>query len=252
MILLKKSSEIEYLAQSGKILAAILRNLARMAKKDVPLSALNEQAIKLCKEHGARPAFLGYQPEGAKRAFPAAICASLNETVVHGIPSNRLLQEGDVLKIDMGISYEGFITDSALSVGIGRISPKARALLSATKEALDKAIAATKKGKYIGDIGYEIERTAKKHGMHVLKELTGHGVGYELHEDPVIFNFGTKGTGSKIKEGMVLAIEPMFSISTERVVQKGDESYTSADGSLAAHFEHTVAILANSTVVLTA
>ncbi len=252
MTLIKKPEEIEYFAMSGKILASILRDLSKFAQIGISLQAINQRAMKLCKKLEVRPAFLGYQPEGADHAYPAAICLSLNDTVVHGIPTSRVLREGDILKIDMGVAYKGFITDSATTVAIGKIPPQAKKLISATKAALEKAVTTAKKGKHIGDIGFEIERVAKKSGMHILKELTGHGVGYELHEDPVIYNFGKKGTGIEIKEGMVLAIEPMFSAGTEKVMQNGDESYASVDGSLTAHFEHTIAISKGKTIVLTA
>jgi methionyl aminopeptidase len=251
MILLKKPSEMEYLMQSGKILSAVLHDLGKAAKEGVSLQFLNQRAIELCKKYEARPAFLGYQPEGAERPYPAAVCLSLNDVVVHGVPTSRTLKSGDLLKIDMGVSYKGFITDSALTVGIGKIPAAAKKLMAATKHALEKGISAAKKGKRLGDIGYEIERVAKKEGFFVLKELTGHGVGYEVHEDPIIYNFGDKHTGQEIKEGMVFAIEPMFSAGTERVEQQRDESYASDDGSLTAHFEHTVAIINNKTVVLT-
>ncbi len=252
MIFIKKKEEIEYLEKSGKVLASILKDLSKEAKEGKSLHALDERARALCKEYGVRPAFLGYQPEGADHPYPAAVCLSLNEVVVHGTPSQRVLRNGDVLKIDMGVSYEGFITDAACTVAIGRVSPAARKLMAATKKALEKGIAAAKKGKHIGDIGYAVERVARGERMHVLKGLTGHGVGYELHEDPVILNYGTKGTGPEIKEGMVLAIEPMFSAGTEDIVQNRDESYSSADGSLTAHFEHTIAIRNGKTIVLTA
>lgn len=252
MIFIKKPEEIELLAQSGKILSVILKKLSASAKKGVTLTSLDLQARELCVSYGVRPAFLGYQPEGADHAYPAAVCLSLNDVVVHGVPTSRTLKDGDILKIDMGVAYKGFITDSATTVAIGKITPKQKRLLEATKKSLEKGIAAAKAGKHIGDIGYAIERVARAYNVRVITGLTGHGVGYEVHEDPIIFNFGRKGAGQEIKNGMVLAIEPMFSLGTEHVIQKTDESYATQDGSTAAHYEHTIAITARGAVVLTA
>lgn len=251
MILIKKQEEIEYLKRSGTILALILRELSKIARLGTTLQAINQKAIALCQTYNVHPAFLGYQPEGALRAYPAAVCTSLNEIVVHGIPTKQVLKKGDVLKIDMGVSYKGFITDAARTVAIPPISTQAKKIIRVTQEALQKAIRVAKKGKHIGAIGYEIERIAKKNTVHVLRELTGHGVGYELHEDPIVYNFGPKDAGVVLREGMVIAIEPMLSLGSEKVVQKSDESYASLDGSLTAHFEHTIAIHKGKTIVLT-
>ena len=251
MIHLKSESEIEILEQSGKILSGILKTLEKKALPGVNILELEQLARRMAKEAGARPSFLGYQPEGADKPYPAAICASVNEVVVHGIPRDYVLRSGDVIKIDMGIVYEGMCTDSAVTVGIGKTSPEARKLMASTKKALEEAISAVKKGRCIGDIGYAVEKRAKKDGFKILKGLTGHGVGYEVHEDPVIFNYGKKGTGPEIKEGMVLAIEPMFSVSSEHIVQNKDESYSSADNSLTAQFEHTVAVTKKGVIILT-
>lgn len=251
MILLKTDKEIEVLADSGKILSFVLNALSKKAGVGVNLLELEQMARKMLKEAGARPAFLGYQPEGADRPYPAALCLSLNSVVVHGIPRDHILRSGDLLKIDMGVVYEGMYTDSAVTVGIGKISSIAKKLVISTRRALEVALSVAKKGKYLGDIGYIIEKQARKDGFRVLKGLTGHGVGYEVHEDPVILNYGKKGTGPELKEGMVLAIEPMLSVSSEQVIQNRDESYSSADGSLTAQFEHTVAITKKGTVILT-
>lgn len=151
----------------------------------------------------------------------------------------------------MGVVYEGMYTDAAVTVGIGKISPLAKRLMNSTKKSLDEALKAVKKGRHLGDIGYAIERRAKKDGFEVIRGLTGHGVGYEVHEDPVILNYGKKGTGAELKEGMVLAIEPMLSVSSPDIIQNRDESYSSADGSLTAQFEHTIAITKKEVVILT-
>ena len=251
MIHLKSESEIEILEQSGKILSDILKILEKKADVGVNLLELEQMARKLSKDAGARPSFLGYQPEGAERPYPAALCLSVNDVVVHGIPRDYILRSGDILKIDTGIVYEGLMTDSAVTVGIGKTSPEARRLMASTKKALEAALAVVKAGRHIGDIGYVVEKQAKKDGFRVIRGLTGHGVGYEVHEDPVILNYGKKGTGPEIREGMVIAIEPMFSVSSPDIIQNRDESYSSADGSLTAQFEHTVAITKSGPVVLT-
>jgi methionyl aminopeptidase len=251
MILLKTDKEIEILAESGKILSFVLNTLLKKADVGVNLLELEQMARKMLKEAGAKPSFLGYQPEGADRPYSAALCLSLNSVVVHGIPRDYILRSGDLLKIDMGVVYEGMYTDSAVTVGIGKVSSIAKKLMVSTRKSLEAAISVAKKGGYLGDIGYTIERQAKKDGFKVLKGLTGHGVGYEVHEDPVILNYGKKGTGPELKEGMVLAIEPMLSVSSEQIIQNRDESYSSADGSLTVQFEHTIVITKKGTVILT-
>jgi len=251
MILKKNKSDIEILKESGRVLGSILGTLEKNAKKGVALSELDTLARTMAKKAGAVPTFLGYQPDGALRPYPAALCASLNDVVVHGVPTKRALVDGDVLKIDMGITYGGMITDAARTVIIGSVSKSVRNLVSATRKALDSALHTVKAGRHLGDIGCAIEREARRANVFVLRDLTGHGVGYELHEDPIVFNFGKKGTGPLLQEGMVLAIEPMFSLSCERIVQNGDESYSSEDGSITAHFEDTVVITKKGGIVLT-
>lgn len=251
MILLKTNKEIEILKESGKILSSVLKTLEKKADVGVNLIELENLARKMIKDAGAKPSFMGYQPEGADHPYPCALCLSLNDVVVHGIPREYILRSGDILKIDMGVNYEGMLTDSAITVGIGKTSPLARKLMASTKKALEAALTVAKAGRYIGDIGYVVEKQAKKDGFRVIRGLTGHGVGYEVHEDPVILNYGKKGTGPEIREGMVIAIEPMFSVSSSDIIQNRDESYSSADGSLTAQFEHTVAIAKSGPIVLT-
>jgi len=251
MIYIKSEDEIKALRESGKILRFILGELKEIASEGVSLIDLENKTRELLKKNNAQAAFFGYQPEGADHPYPAAICASVNDVVVHGVPSDYILKSGDILKIDMGVVYKGLISDSAITVIIGRSSSKVKKLVGSTKKALEEAIKVCKIGKTIGDIGYVIEKQAKKDGFKVLKGLTGHGVGYEVHEDPVVFNYGHKSTGLKLKEGMVIAIEPMFSMGSEGIIQNKDESYSSADRSLTAHFEHTIAITKNGPIVLT-
>lgn len=245
------AAEIEKIAKGGKILAEIFAALKNKIVVGVSLKELDELAFQLSREKGARPAFLGYRPGGARKAYPASICASLNDVVVHGQPTGYRLQSGDILKIDFGIYFENCYSDSAFTVVIGKSSREKDSLLSATKEALEQAIKHVKPGNRLGDIGWAVESVAKKNKCHVIKGLAGHGIGRELHEEPTIFNFGKKGGGAELKPGMVLAIEPMFSLGSERVIQLKDESWATADGSLSAHFEHTVAVTEKGVRILT-
>lgn len=252
MIQLKSKEEIALLEESGAILASVLRELSSMAKEGVSLNTLDARARMMASDADATPTFLGYKPDGAQRSFPAAICASLNDVVVHGVPNERVLKSGDVLKIDMGITYQGMITDSAVTVIVGSVPSHVRMLVDATAHALERAIEVSKEGNTLGDIGYVIAQTAQEAGVKVLKDLTGHGVGYELHEDPVIFNVGKRGESVTLKEGMVLAIEPMFALGSEHIIQRDDDSYAVQDGSVSAHFEHSIAITQEGPIVLTA
>jgi methionyl aminopeptidase len=251
MILLKTNKEIDVLKESGKILSKILNELKNLSKEGANLLYLNDYAKNAAKKAGAVPSFFGYSPDGASSPYPASICASLNDVVVHGVPFDYNLKSGDVFSVDMGINYKGFYTDAAFTVGIGKISSTASKLIKSTRKSLEEAVKEAKNGKFLGDIGYAIERRAKIDGFKVIKSLTGHGVGYEVHEDPIIFNFGEKNTGIKLKPGMVLAIEPMFGVSSGDIVQNRDESYSTRDGGLSAHFEHTIAITEKGAIVLT-
>lgn len=251
MISIKTKEEQEKIVASGKILGKLLKELSLRAKAGVNLLDLDAYARDYAKKNNAVPAFLNYKPEGAHRPYPAAICTSLNEVVVHGVPRNYTLKSGDVLKLDAGIIYDGMYSDSAVTVPIGRISPKVRSLIKATYSALDDAIAVARAGNTIGDIGWAIERRARHANVKVLRALTGHGVGYELHEDPPVYNYGKRGTGMQLREGMVLAIEPMFSLGSEDIIQKRDESYASADGSMTAHAEHTIIITKSKPIIAT-
>lgn len=250
-ITLKSPQEIKKIAPAGRILAKVLKAVVKEAKIGTQLSQLNKLAYQLTKKEGAQPAFLGYQPDGASRSFGASICASVNEVVVHGFPSDYKLQSGDVLKIDFGIEYQGFFADAAVTIGIGNISKEAKHLIKTTQLALKKAVKQARPGKTLGDIGWIIQKTAEDRGLKIIKSLTGHGVGLKLHEEPTIYNFGEKGKGVELKPGMVLAIEPMLAISTEKIIQRPDESWATADGSLSAHFEHTIAIIERGQIILT-
>ncbi len=251
MIRIYSASEIEKIRASGKILSKILKSLKKEIKIGVELNYLDELAYKMTKGNGAEPAFLGYRPGGAKYAYGASICASVNNVIVHGLPSSYRIKSGDVLKIDFGVKYKGFYSDSAFTIIVGKSNKESKNLVLATKKSLEEGIKQAKPGNRLGDIGWAIERIAKKYGLKVVKGLTGHGVGLNLHEEPNVYNFGEKGRGPKLKPGMVLAIEPMFAIGTEEIIQKPDESWATIDGSLSAHFEHTVVITEKGNMVVT-
>jgi methionyl aminopeptidase len=249
--LIKNLEEIKKIRQAGKILSAVLKKLASEAKPGVTLLELDDLARQLIIAAGAQPAFLGYRPDGAKEKFPYTLCTSLNEIIVHGKPSDYRLQPGDLLKLDLGVNYQGGIADAAVSLPIGKVPEKVLHLLKITKNALKEAIRAVKPGHTVGDIGFAVERTATRGNVKVIEGLTGHGVGRALHEDPVIYNYGKPGTGLVLEEGMVLAIEPMTSLTTTQAIQLPDDSFVTADKSVAAHFEHTVLVTAKGAEILT-
>jgi len=252
MIFLKTDSEIEILKEGGKILSEILKKVKEKAKPGISALFLSDYALKLIKKAKAKPSFLNFQPEFAKKPFPAPICISINEVVVHGIPKKeRILKEGDVVSLDCGLCYKGLYTDMAISFGVGEISEEAKKLIRATKEALKNAIKICHKGNRIGDISFEIERTIKKHHFFPICELAGHGVGYQVHEDPYIPNCGKKNTGEILKKGMVLAIEPMASLGTSKVISNEDDEFLTIDKSLSSHFEATIAITDSEPIIIT-
>ena len=254
MITIKTKSEIEKLRRGGKILARILREIAVEVRDGVSANYLDKLARKKIIDAGARPAFLHYQPKGARRPYPAALCVSVNDEIVHGIPneSPKILKEGDIVSLDSGIEFEGMFTDAAITVGVGTIDANAKKLLKATHEALDAAISATKPGATTGDIGKVIEKVAKKYKFSCAENLGGHGVGHSQHEDPFVPNMAMKGKGVALKEGMILAIEPMLNEgkSKTRFLADGYTAVT-ADGKRSAHFEHTVAITKEGADILT-
>ena len=215
MIKIKTPDQIEMLAASGAILASVMKIITSEAREGVRFSDLDKKAEELMRKSGAEPAFLNYKPGGADKPYPASICTSLNDVVVHGLPSNRKLKSGDILKLDFGVKYKGFYTDAAITIPIGEVSDEAKRLIRATKLALEKAIKVARPGKTLGDIGFEIQSVAESFGFKPIKGLTGHGVGFAVHEEPTIHNYGEKGKGRKLLPGMVLAIEPMFSAGSD-------------------------------------
>jgi methionyl aminopeptidase len=254
MITIKTQEEIKILREGGRRLAAILREVSARALPGVSSLELDRLARELAEKGGDKSAFLGYKPEGVKRPYPASLCISINDEVVHGIPSeHKILQDGDVVAIDMGLVHKGLYTDSAVTVVVGKGDEAAMKLVQATKKALEKGIEAVKPGNTIGDIGYAIEQFVKPLGYGQAEGLAGHGVGYEVHEDPYVPNDGRKGDGPVLKPGMVLAIEPMLNEGTGAVVFDRDQ-YTvrTKDGKRSAHFEHTVAVTERGYLILTA
>lgn len=239
------------MAEGGRRLGAVLLALRAQVRPGVTTLALDRAARSLIEVGGDKPAFLNYRPEGAANAYPYTLCASVNSVVVHGQPSKYVLRDGDIIKLDLGLKHKGFYLDAAITVGVGKIGPRAKRLIAVTEESLREGIKAAQPGRTLGDIGWAIERVVRKNKFSIAEGLTGHGIGRVLHDDPLVFNFGDKGTGTPLVPGMVIAIEPMVAVGKGAIVQLDDESYGTADRSWAAHFEHTVAITADGPVVLT-
>lgn len=254
MITIKSSDEIEVMREGGKRLAFILQEVVNAVKPGVSTADLNDLAQSLAKERGDIPSSLNYKPKGAKRAYPASICVSINDEIVHGIPNEnpKILKEGDIVSLDMCLTHGGMVVDSAVTVGVGIIDPIAQKLISVTKESMYAGIKAAKGNGHIGDIGYAIERVAKANGFSIVEDLCGHGVGYSVHEDPYVPNYGEKGRGDKLKSGMTIAIEPMLN-EGKKEVYIDDDGYTfkTKDGLRSAHFEHTVLITNKGAEILT-
>lgn len=255
MITKKTPEEIAKLRIAGGILAKILKTLARESLVGVSTLDLDDRAMELIEEYGVEPALLGYHPEFAMDPFPAAICISVNDCVQHGIPSaDTVLKEGDVVNLDMSIGYQGMIVDSGITVGVGMVSDVDRKLMAATQEALAHAIKEAKPGNHIGDISHVIETFIKSRGFSCVEVLCGHGVGYKIHEEPLIPNTGRAGDGPLIEVGHVYAIEPIVNVGGPDVWfdDEGDGySVYTKDGSNSAHFEHTIVITASGAEVLT-
>ncbi len=254
MSVITDNKEIEVLREGGRRLAHILRVLKGEVRPGIRTDTLNSLAEQLIQEFGDKPSFLGYHPRFASRAYPSAICISVNDEVVHGIPNENPieLQEGDIIGLDLGVTHKGLITDSAITVPVGKVDKKIHKLLETTRESLNAGIKAACVGNHIGDIGNAIEGCAHKGGFNVVEVLCGHGVGRNVHEDPEIPNFGKKGAGEKIVPGLVIALEPMLNEGTKNVILD-DDGYTirTEDGKLSAHFEHTILVTPGGPEVLT-
>lgn len=248
MIEVKNEHELQLMRNAGQVTAAVLKKMKEAAQPGVSTLDLDVIAEKTIRSFGAVPVFLGYA------GFPGSICASVNEEVVHGIPKkDRILKSGDIISIDTGAKLDGFCSDAAITIGVGKVSDEAQRLMDVTRKSLYKAIGQVKPGSRLGDIGCAVETFAKQHNMGVVRDYCGHGIGRNMHEEPAIPNFGDKGTGPVLRAGMVLAIEPMLTAGTYRVKQLSDGwTVVTRDGSLAAHFEHTVAVTANGSEIFTA
>ena len=246
MIVCKSSSQIEQMRVANQLVAQILEELAAMVAPGVSTLDLDAAAEAKVRAAGAEPAFKGY------RGYPATLCASVNEQVVHGIPSKTPLKSGDIVSLDMGVKLNGYYGDSAVTVPVGTVDAEVERLLRVTREALEKGIAQVKVGGRLSDIGHAIQAHVEAQGFSVVREFVGHGIGQLLHEEPQIANYGEPGRGPRLQEGMTLAIEPMVNMgkAAVRLLADGWTAVTK-DGSLSAHFEHTVAVTKNGPLVLT-
>jgi methionyl aminopeptidase len=247
MIIRKAAAEVERMARAGELVADTLAQIGEHARPGVTTEELDELAAEHIRSRGGVPTFKGY------RGYPASICTSPNDMVVHGIPGPYALREGDILSVDVGVTLDGFVADSAYTFPIGEISAEAERLLEGCEAALAAGIEQCRVGKHLSDISHAIQRATEEHGFSVVRSLVGHGVGRSMHEEPQIPNYGAPGRGPLLAEGMTFAIEPMITAGGPDVVLHEDEwSISSADGSLAAHFEHTVAVTENGPRILTA
>jgi methionyl aminopeptidase len=247
MVVCRTKEEIEKIRRAGRIVAEVLRDLREMAQPGVTTRELDRYAEAKIRARGGIPTFKGY------RGFPASICTSINEEVVHGIPSDRKLCAGDIVGIDCGVTLDGYVADAAITVPVGEVSEEVQRLLRVTEEALYRAIEQARVGNRLYDISYAVQSYAEAHGYSVVRDFCGHGVGRQMHEDPQVPNFGTPGRGLRLRPGLVLAIEPMLNMGTHEV-EIADDGWTvrTVDRKLSAHFEHTIAITERGPIILTA
>ncbi|HBG88101.1 MAG: type I methionyl aminopeptidase [Bacteroidales bacterium] len=245
MIYLKSDEEIELLRESNLLVARTLAEVAKAIKPGVSTLALDKIAETFIRDHKGEPAFLNYN------GFPNSLCTSVNEQVVHGIPNNIPLKEGDIVSVDCGALLNGFYGDSAYTFEIGEVKPEVKALLEATKASLYKGIEKAVEGNRIGDIGYAVQEYCEARGYSVVREMVGHGVGRDLHEAPEVPNYGRRGNGIKLRKGMVIAIEPMINLGKRQILMEDDQwTIRTVDRKVSAHFEHTVAIGKNECDIL--
>jgi methionyl aminopeptidase len=246
LVKLKSAQDIKIIQEGGRLLAKILAEISQAVSAGMTTLEIEKLAQNLINKSGAKPSFLGYH------GYPAVLCISINEEVVHGVPSERVIEEGDILSLDLGIEYKGFFSDAAVSIPVGAVAEDKLKLLKVTEEALALAISLVRPGKRWGDIAWEIQKLAESNGFGVVRDLVGHGVGNAVHEEPALPNFGKPGSGCVLREGMVLAIEPMFTLGDWHVKTLPDGwTVVTSDKSCAAHFEHTVAVAAKGALILT-
>jgi methionyl aminopeptidase len=246
-IIIKSASEIAVMRQAGRVLAEVIQIITSQVRTGIKTRELDDIAAREIVLRGARPSFKGY------RGYPSSICVSVNDEIVHGIPGERLLREGDIVSIDLGTIWDGFQADAAITVGVGAISPEAQQLVATTEGTLKAGIAAARAGSRLGDISVAMQQYAEARNYSVVREYTGHGIGRDMHEEPQIPNFGLPGTGPVLRPGMTLALEPMVNIGGWQTRVNADKwTVLTADGSLSAHFEHTIAVTDDDPEVLTA
>jgi len=245
--------EIEILREGGRRLAGVLNEVEKKVAPGVTTLQLNELAERLIRDGGDEPAFLGYRPEGTPSDYPATLCVSVNDEIVHGIPGCRVLKEGDIVGIDLGLKHKGLFVDSARTIPVGEVDQSSKDLIAVTEKALYAGIDAARGGGHIGDIGSAVEKVVEGTGFSIVEDLGGHGVGHNVHEDPFIPNYGKKGTGQKLVPGMVLALEPMLNEGSEDVTLSMEDNFTfsTMDGKRSAHFEHTILITDGAAEILT-
>lgn len=249
----KTPEEIRRLRASGGILAEVLRRLVRELQPGQTTGYLGEMAAKELVALGGKPSFLGYRPDPRVPPYPAVICISIDDEVVHGIPGSRVIKEGDLVGLDFGVNFEGMLTDGAVTVVAGREpDPEQARLLTATREALDLGVKQVRAGCHVGDISAAVEQRLRRDGLGVIEDLSGHGVGHQVHEDPLVLNYGRPGTGMRLKSGMSIAIEPMATLGGKDIYMDRDGwTIKTADGSLGAQFEHTVLVTETGHEVVT-
>ncbi|MBL7022151.1 type I methionyl aminopeptidase [Patescibacteria group bacterium] len=249
MSLIKTAEEIKQLREDGKVLASVLKYVKEMVKPGITPAELNSKAEELIYAAGGKPSFKGY---GQPIPFPAGLCVSVNEEIVHGIPGDRVLKEGDIVSLDIGMDRRGLFTDMATTVAVGGVPKHTKELMKVTHKCLELGIKECKVGNTLGDIGYAIQTYAEKNGFGVVRDLVGHGVGHAVHEAPSVPNFGRKGMGEKLQEGMVLALEPMITVGSYDIDYCDDDwTIKTRDNSLSCHYEHTVAITKDGPIIIT-
>ncbi len=253
MTRLKSVSEIKQLREGGEILSQVLKTVSEAARPGVSVADLDQLAHQLISKQGGRPSFLNFKPDFSEEIFPASLCVSINDVIVHGVPmAQMILQKGDVVSLDVGMEYKKLYTDMAVTIALDPVKPVYKKLIQVTKDSLQKAIEVVRSGNTLGDIGYAIQSYVESNGFVVIQNLGGHGVGYAVHEDPFVFNFGQPGQGLKLRPGMVIAIEPMVTLKSKDIKEHKDGSFSTEDGEVSAHFEHTIAITQRGNVVITA
>ncbi|MBI2450520.1 MAG: type I methionyl aminopeptidase [Candidatus Nealsonbacteria bacterium] len=246
MIAIKTSEEMKIMAEGGKILARVMGELEKKVRPGVTTKELDRLAESLIFKYGGKCSFKGYS------GYPACLCTSINEEIVHAVPSDRILKNGDIISLDLGVFYKGYHSDMAITLAVGKISSEVKKLMEVTEKALEVGIKEVESGKRFGDISYAIQNYVESQGFSVVRDLCGHGIGRNLHEDPEILNYGKKGTGPKLAEGMVFCLEPMVTKGDWRIKKSQDGfGFSTQDGSLSAHFEYTLAIIQNRVKILT-